>query len=220
LGTVTLGVVVGLEAEAVLARRLGASVRIAISGATADGASRAAGQLLEQGASHLLSFGLAGGLDPVLRAGILLVPERVRVEGQDVACDRALQALLGSGHAAPLLHSDVLVTEVAEKAALFARTGCGSLDMESGAVARVARAAGLPFAVLRAVCDRAARALPPAACLPLHPDGRLRAGAITASVLRHPAQLPALLALGRDAARARTALSGRINGLANRLTSV
>ncbi len=215
-----LGVVVGLEAEAVLARRLGPRVRVEVGGATASGAGRAAGALVAGGATHLLSFGLAGGLDPALPPGAALVPERVLVGSDAFACSPGLRDRLGTGAPSSLLHSDALVADAGEKRRLFAATGCAALDMESGAVARAARTAGVPFAVLRAVCDPAGRTLPPAARIPLRPDGRLRAGALAASILRDPWQLPPLLALGRDAGLARRTLSNRIDALARVLTNV
>lgn len=213
-----LGIVVGLEAEARLVRRLGAGIEIGISAATASGAEQAALALLERGARRLLSFGLAAGLDPMLRAGDLLVPARVVTTERCFDTDPGLRNLLGPGLDTPLLQSDTLVREPGVKAALFARFGCASLDMESGIVARVAAGAGIPFAVLRAVCDAADHALPPAACIGLRSDGRLQAMAVAGSILRHPRQLPALLALGRDANRAKIALADRLHGIASALT--
>ena len=213
-----LGIVVGLQAEARLARKLFPAAMIGISGATPDGARHAVFGLLAQGATRLLSFGLAAGLDPALRAGDLLLPDAVVVDGECLATDPGLRASLGSGRTARpsssnvllsrdlLLHSDVLVTDVATKALLLARTGCRSLDMESGPVAVAATRAGIPFAALRAVCDPANRTLPPAACIALRPDGRLKALQVLVSILRRPSQLPTLLALGRDAARAKATL--------------
>ncbi len=215
-----LGIVVGLEAEAVLARRLGALARVEVGGATASGAGRAANALVSGGATHLLSFGLAGGLDPALPPGAALVPDRVLAGSDAFACDPGLRGRLGSGPLSSLLHSDALVSDAAEKRHLFVATGCAALDMESGAVARAARMAGLPFAVLRAVCDPAGRTLPPAARIPLRPGGRVSAGAVAASILHQPSQLPLLLALGRDAGLARRTLLRRINALAKLLTNV
>lgn len=201
-----LGIVVGLNAEAKLARRLCPDAIIDISGATRDGADRAVSRLVAQGATRLLSFGLAAGLDPALRPGDLLVPDAVMVDGRLLVTDPLLRSLLGSGSSGPLLHSDVLVASRAAKADLLARTGCRSLDMESGPVALAAEAAGIPFAVLRAVCDPAERTLPPAACIALQPDGKLQIVNLLRSIMRQPSQVPALLALGRDASRAKTAL--------------
>jgi hypothetical protein len=79
------------------------------------------------------------------------------------------------------------------------------VDIESGAVALVARRHRLPFGALRAICDPASRALPPVALAALH-DGSISGAQVARSLLRHPWQLPAVLRLANDARRARTAL--------------
>ncbi|MCQ8279208.1 hypothetical protein NFI95_12210 [Acetobacteraceae bacterium KSS8] len=207
-----LGVVVGLATEARLAAAIARPHLIVASGATPQGADAAAKALVARGATHLLSFGFAAGLDPLLGPGSLLLPREVVVDGIAIASDDSLTALFApetSDAAAiysPLLHSDTLVGEREEKASLHATSRCASLDMESGAVARVARAAGLPFAVLRTVCDPADTSLPPAARVSLKPDGTLDKVGVARSILFHPAQLPALIRLGRDARRAHLAL--------------
>jgi adenosylhomocysteine nucleosidase len=86
--------------------------------------------------------------------------------------------------------------------------------MESGAVGAACARHGLPFAVLRAVCDPAGRSLPPAALAALDNAGRIGFLNVTASVILHPGQIPALLALARDAARARKTLIGQVKHLA------
>jgi adenosylhomocysteine nucleosidase len=106
----------------------------------------------------------------------------------------------------------VVVTAV-EKATLFAATDADAVDLESGAVARVALAHGVPFAVLRAVADPAARNLPPAALIALDGGGRIGFLRVLGSVIGNPGQVPGLLALARDAAAARRALAGRVRTL-------
>jgi hypothetical protein len=78
--------------------------------------------------------------------------------------------------------------------------------MESGAVARAARDAGLPFAVLRVVIDAAGRDLPPAAITAMAPGGGIDAGGLARELWREPRQIGGLLNLARDAAVARRAL--------------
>ena len=81
------------------------------------------------------------------------------------------------------------------------------VDMESGAVARVAARHGLPFAAVRAVCDPAGFALPPLALEALDSGGRIGAWRVLRSVLRRPGQIPALIALSGHASEARAALA-------------
>ncbi|MGO3516936.1 MAG: phosphorylase family protein [Acetobacter cibinongensis] len=204
------GILVGLKAEAKFIRHIFPHAAIAASGATRTGAQREAARLAACGADCLLSFGLAAGLDPALPAGTLIVPEAVQAWGTRYRCDPTLRHILGGTQPATLggtlLHSDHVVLTAEEKARLFAESGCAALDMESGFLARTAEEAGLPFAVLRVVCDPATRTLPPVAATVLSPDGGLNIGALAGSLLRKPTQIPALIALGRDAGKARTAM--------------
>jgi adenosylhomocysteine nucleosidase len=197
-------VVVGLAVEARIARRLGFPV--AIGGGTASGAEVAARSLVVSGVAGLISFGLAGGLDPALRAGALLVPSAVLVDGRSVPTDPALSQRLGGCSTGLLLGASDVAASAAAKAALFAATGADAVDLESGAVARVATEHGLPFAVLRAICDPAERDLPPAALIALDQHGAVGLARVFGSVLAHPSQVPGLLALAADAAAARRAL--------------
>ena len=202
-----LGIVTGLAAEARLGQRLG---RTLAGGGLPGGAEAAAESLVGQGVEGLVSFGLAGGLDPALRPGALVVPAAVR-EGEAVyATDPELAARFGR-RAGLLLAGSAVVAGAADKARLFAATGAAAIDLESGAVARVAARHGLPFAVLRAVCDPAERSLPPAALVALDRNGAIGGLRVLASVLRAPGQVPALLALARDAAAARAALRRQVS---------
>lgn len=200
----TLGIIVGLKAEARVARRL--RVPVAIGGGTHAGAHAAAQSLLSQGATALLSFGLAGGLDPKLSAGTVIVPSAVVTETRRYTTDPRLSAALGGPTPDVLLATEHPIATAQAKQHLYATTGCAAADMESGAVAEVAAIAGVPFAVLRAVCDPAGRALPPAALIALDARGAIGLRRIAVSILREPTQLPSLFALARDAARARRTL--------------
>jgi adenosylhomocysteine nucleosidase len=206
-----LGIVVGLAAEARIARSLGCPV--AIGGGAAAGAARAAQTLVAQGVTGLVSFGLAGGLAPGLPAGSILVPERVvDAAGGWWMADATLSARLGSPAGSLLAVADIVATAAA-KDRLWQESGALAADIESGAVASCAAASGLGFAVLRAVCDPAERDLPPAAVTALDSAGRIRTGALLRSLARRPGQVVALVALGRDAAAARSALLARVRSL-------
>lgn len=195
-----IGFVVGLEAEAQIAR--GFHCPVAVGGGGAAGAARAVASLIEQGVTHLVSFGLAGGLAPGLPAGAIVVPERVRDgAGKTWLTDPALSMRFGSVEGVLLAAADIIATSAA-KSKLWRDTGAMAADLESGAVA----AAGLPFAVLRAICDPAERDLPPAASTALDAAGRIKPLALLSSLVSHPGQIGGLIGLGRDAVKARTAL--------------
>jgi adenosylhomocysteine nucleosidase len=203
----SLALLVGFAAEARVARLSG--WRVAIGGGTTEGAARAARSLLDAGATGIVSFGLAGGLDPKLPAGSLVVAEAVAANGRVLRTDPGLSARLGGSTGHLCLGLDHCVVSIAEKRRLRRETGAAVVDMESGAVAAIAAAAGVAFAVLRAVCDPADRALPPAALVALDVAGRVAAARVAMSVLASPRQLGALCGLARDAALARRALRAR-----------
>lgn len=161
----------------------------------------------------VLSFGIAGGLDPGLAAGTVVVPAAVRAGGRtwrtDAGWSDALCRRYGAARRGAIVGHDGIVATPAAKRALRAESGAIAVDMESAAAAAFAAERALPFAVLRAVADRAADAVPPAALRGLRPDGSADLPGVLASLLRHPGQLPGLIRIGRSSRRALRAL-GRV----------
>jgi adenosylhomocysteine nucleosidase len=206
-----IGFVTGLAAEASLLRQSG--FLVGVGGGMPDGAYRAADTLAGQGALALVSFGLAGGLRPDVKPGAVLVPPAVAEGPRTYLCDQALMEFLGGSTGQPIMAGLKIAATAHDKAALFRRGRADAIDLESGAVARVALARGLPFAVLRAVADPAERNLPPAALIALKPGGGINLPRILLAVLANPTQIPGLIAVGKDAGRARAALMARLKQL-------
>ncbi len=198
-----LAFVVGLKAEA---RLTGGAAYI--GGGDAAGAARAAANAIADGAAALISFGLAGGLSPSMQPGAIVIPETVIWRNRHLPADARLGAALGGFSCRALLAADAVAVSAADKAAAWRASAADAVDLESGAVADAACAAGLPFGVLRAVCDPAWRDLPPAALAALDPSGQVGVGAVLRSVVGRPQQIGPLLRLASDAARARRALIG------------
>lgn len=204
-----IAVAVGLRFEAAIARR-DRSVRICC------GRGRGLGEALEavikdRGCAGVLSFGLAGGLDPALAAGQVVVASAVISAGSRIATDASWsERLLARGRGTlyrPVLGVCEPLPTRAEKLRLFRATGAAAADMESHLAARIASARNLPFAVFRVVADAADRDVPPAAIAAMRPDGTLDIGALMMCLARHPGQIPSLLALARDAWAARRTLA-------------
>jgi adenosylhomocysteine nucleosidase len=175
-------------------------------GGRPEGANAAANRLVKQGANALVSFGFAGGLDPALRAGAVVIPTSILSEGRLYMADAALAARFGglTGHC--LLAGTAVAGDAAAKRRLRATTHTHAIDLESGSVARIAADHGLPFVAVRAISDPAERDLPPAALLALDREGRIDLAAVLRSLLRQPTQLRALLRLALDTGRARRSL--------------
>jgi adenosylhomocysteine nucleosidase len=206
-----IGFVTGLAAEARWLRNAGFMIKI--GGGTPLGAEQAAQALVQEGAQGLISFGLAGGLKPGLVPGSIVVPTSV-IEGHRVfPADYALMSFLGGSTGAPLYAGQKIAATVHDKALIYSRNNPDAIDLESGAVARVAQARGLPFAVLRAVADPWNADLPPVAMVAMKHDGKLAFGAIVMSLLRHPRQISGLVAVANASKEARAALLARLEKL-------
>jgi len=211
-GRVPVGVVVGMESEAAL---LPPGVLVGIAGADPVAAEYQARRLLDQGAQALLSFGIAGATDPALASGDLIIATEV-IDGLDhfpvdsVWMCRLLNAL-PEARRGPVFAANRVIAGSHSKRGLFASVGARAVDMESGAVARVATGVGCPFAVLRAVADPAGFSLPSAAAAGLGPDGKPRPFAVLARLALRPWQLPGLIRLGLESRAAHLALRGALD---------
>ena len=152
--------------------------------------------------SAILSLGIAGGLDPALRPGDLVVARDVVAEARwraDEAWSAAIAEACGALRA-DIAGTDRVIASARAKATLRAATGAVAVDMESAAVARL----GVPFAVLRAIADTADEALPAAAAVGLDAAGNPAPWRVMHALLRRPQDLPGLIRL---AWRSRTALA-------------
>jgi len=205
-----LGIVCGMASEARALGRWSADprVRVAISGARPDRAEAAARTLAAEGCRVLLSWGVAGGLDPALEPGALLLPEAViEADGARHALAPAL-AGIAAAIPSPILGTDRMLLDPGQKSRLHRETGAAAADMETHRVASAAAAAGIPALAIRAIGDPAGRAVPALATRALGEDGRPRLGAVALELLKRPGDLSALLRLKRDTDAALAALAG------------
>lgn len=177
--------------------------------------TRGLAELIESAAAHgccgMISFGVAGGLDPRLRPGDWVVAADVvtgcvRYPTDAAWSRRVLRALPLAVHAG-ISGVDEPIAQPAAKAQLRKLQGTAAVDTESHVAARVAAAHRIPFVAARVVLDPAHRALPPAALLPLRADGSPDLPAIARSLRGAPRQVAPLGLLAAEAFRAQSALS-------------
>ncbi len=202
-------VITGLAEESRIAAGPGVS-QVVCSGSEPDRLRNRLSRLAPTGLGAVVSFGIAGGLDPSLdpgdvvvataviaRSGVWKVPggvvsgivEQVRASGIRVA-------------QGTLVGIDELMLLPTEKAAIRRETDAIAIDMESHIGAAYAAANDLPFAAIRVVSDPAKRALPPIAQRALKADGRIDFSAVLSGLARAPAELATLMRAAGDAGRA------------------
>lgn len=170
--------------------------------------------LLRNGASALVSFGIAGALDSALMPGRMVLADGViDGAGQRFQTDATWRRTLTENSIphVEFARGTIATMEKAaatpsEKAALFARTGALAVDMESSGVASAAARHNIPFIAIRAIADPASRRLPKSALKGLAPDGTTRPLAVLLELARYPWELPGLMLLGRDTSTALASL--------------
>ena len=187
---------------------------LTITGPGLAAAAAGAERLFTAGATSLISWGMAGGLDPQLSPGDLLLPAEIScADGPVFMTDARWRAQLAASLSAlqpqacgRLFSARAPVPSAAAKADLWGAGAC-AVDMESSAVAALCERRRLPFIVIRAIIDDAATELPAALAAATRADGRISAWAVLKCLLREPAQLRVLLQLARAYAAANRTLA-------------
>jgi len=153
--------------------RLGTSPVIAmVGGVGKENARRASAALCDtHGATVLLSIGYAGALDPELRRGDIVLSaysmsdRNEAPRDEDLEREDRLRGVADASHehhvyVGPLYTANRIVARHEEKNALFTRTRCPVVDMESWAVYSEARARKLPFLGIHSITDTAEEDIP------------------------------------------------------------
>lgn len=219
-----VGIVTALRAEAscITTDRIPFNHKIDIAedtaiwfcGIGARAAHHAATELEATGARALISFGVAGALEPGLNPGDLVLPESILSADQTypvtLAWRNQLQQLLHSAQfksvSGAIASSTITLTTEQEKRHLAEITGACSVDMESGAIAEVAAKAGIPFIAIRAIIDPVEFSPPAALLSAIRPDGGINALHLATLLLTGSVRISTLLHLAKGMRAARQTL--------------
>jgi adenosylhomocysteine nucleosidase len=207
-------IVTGLLQEARIAE--GDGLTVVCSGSSPRQLRHQMAGLDARGLRGIVSFGVAGGLDPDLKSGDVVIATEVisgntRWQAQAPSDDVLTSLQIPNGArivTRALAGSEDVVLGQAGKAALRDRTGAAAVDMESHIAAAFARDNDLPFAAVRVISDPASRALPKLAMDALKPDGQVDIWKVLRGIALDPMAIPALVFAGRDFNRALRSLSG------------
>jgi len=180
------------------------NILLTLSGAGAKNAIFAAQNLIDKGADRLISWGCAGALAPHLKAGDLLIPDTILAKNNTQfatrqAWSKQIIDLLKPGiqcHTGRLFESGSIINLAQDKVALHQQTAALAVDMESGAVARTALKADIPFVVIRSIADLAGQNLPQAIAHAMTDKGVISLPKLMLYLCSHPTELPGLIKLG------------------------
>ncbi len=212
-----LGILCGLESERKIARKIDGAL-VSCAAARPHMARELARELVALGATRLMSFGIAGSLEPSVRLGDVFIGTRVENDKGRWECDEAwgreLAMKIPHAKRGGIYGSEVLVATCEAKSALFRGTGCAIVDMESQCAAEAAAQAKLPFTVIRAVCDDAGMNVPPFVMAAINPDGSTNVLRAMAHLAMHPSHTRDLWHVIGGMTRALRELKGIRNSLA------
>ena len=135
-------------------RIVGEEIRVVHLGIGPAAASESMRRVLAEGNPRLVvCAGFAGGLEPRLRIGALVVAENFTSPG-------LLARASGGAVVGALVTRAVPVETPAAKAALARESGALAVDMETASVAEACRAAAVPLLAVRVISDAVDTALP------------------------------------------------------------
>lgn len=212
-----VGIITGTrhEADCLVADAVTQDFIVKCSGANSAQARILAEALVADGCSALISFGLAGGLDPALRAGTLILAGEVVTENDqkwlaesDLVQNLSDRVEQKKATIATVVGVDHVVTTVEAKLAMLKKTGAVCVDMESHAVASAAEKAGVPWLVIRAIADEADMTLPPVIDGVIDQNGDVKTGSLISGLLKRPGNIADLIRLGRVSKKGFAALRG------------
>jgi adenosylhomocysteine nucleosidase len=207
-------VVVGMASEARLVA--GSNVTVVVGAMRSEDLRKKLEAQNLTNVTAVISFGVAGGLNPSLKVSQLVLPRKViygesSLESSAELTTQIAARLSGIGLTAneePILGTDKLEAgEDQMRDTAYARTGAGSIDMETHIAIDFASRHQLPFAAIRTLSDAKGDVLPPAALLPLDENGEVQYALVASSIFWNPWQIPALQTTNAHFKLSRTGVS-------------
>ena len=184
--------------------RLNNNIVLMLAGAGPENAAHAAYQLIKHnGANRLISWGCAAALVDYLTPGDLILAENLIDKNQQIlACDsnwlshtrETLKHL--SLFQEPLVESQHIIGTAEGKQRLYIETQAIAVDMESAAIARIAKQHHCPFLLVRSIADTANMNLPQAIYHAMNAEGRVDISKLLLFILKKPSEIPGLIHLG------------------------
>ncbi len=163
----------------------------------------------------LISWGTAAALRPELKAGTVIIPNSiVDADGIEYEPDQVLNTSLIhllhekniDIHKGRLIGQSSLLGTPKNKRDLFRKTGAVAADMESAAIASVAREKNIPFVAIRVITDGVDTRIPYAVVKASDDSGIIHPMTYLLTVIKQPKDWIPTLQLAMDFYRAKKSL--------------
>ncbi len=173
----------------------------------------------------VISTGVAGGLSPDLKAGDLVIADRMLIESEGGSCDDAGQVAPGTiglarralehhglnAAAGPILTARRVLSSAAAKREAHARWGAIAVDMESAAIAIEMAQCAAPFVCIRAIIDEAGDEIPGFELA--DPSGHVSSLKAAAYFIRNPSALTRVPAILKNLKLATNSIASALEAL-------
>lgn len=192
---------------------LSADCKVMLTGMGSDNAQLGAHKLIQAGCTQLISWGCAGALAPHLKSGDLIMPKALNNAAWQAKIINHLTIDKNIVQGA-LYNSKMIIHLALEKHALHTESNAVAVDMESHAIADIAKQHQLPFLALRCIVDPANFDLPYALAKACNAQGQISIPKLLAYIMRQPAEILPLIRLGlhfNAAKKTLTQLSAQLN---------
>lgn len=196
----------------------GHPVAIVESGIGLDRARRATHAAIDAfNPQWIISAGFAGGLDPALSRGSLILAENVQLYGTTQPAIQLGLSMVSEPANKIFTGSIVTVPQIVrttqEKQAVFETTKALAAEMETWGVAEACRTRHCRMISIRVISDDAKTNLPPEIMTVSGPTGSVRAGALVGAILNRPGSVSDLWSLRESALQSSERLSAFVQSV-------
>ena len=179
-------------------------IYLLVCGMGADRAHNAAQKMVANGCEALISWGTAGALAADIHPGAIILPETILASGDQTfftaknwrrAFVKELKDCPNDVYLGQLSDTLQVLTSSKDKFSARSQTDSLAVDMESAAIAEVARNEKLPFMAIRAISDSFNMSIPESALKFTNPYGKVQLSRLITALARRPFDIPKLIRL-------------------------
>jgi len=183
------------------ARKISSHANIVLSSIGPANAAIAANKLIDSGATLLISWGCCAGLQKDLDAGTIVIPDKIfAADGDSFTFGGTIRNNLidaissyATIHTGSIAEAASLLRNTDFKSVLYNKTKAAAADMESAAIAIIAKNRNVEFIAIRAIADDATTVIPSCVEKAMNANGGVSMFSFLINLAKRPAELTPLI---------------------------